>query len=629
MTNPPSNAGRKYERVRRLGTDGPFEVEVAWSQQPGGVQQAVLLKRLRPGWPVSSQALKQFLQDARNVSRVAHINIVQVLDITKDKHGPVLVTEHIHGVSLAAVLRQVRSNDLSLALAQILSVMRQACSGLKSAQASGSAGRGIIHGAISPEHLMITFEGVVKLKDFGIFRMYPANQRDSLGGPNPVYLSVEQERGLQPSLRSDLFALGRVFQKLLSLSVEGSSEQLPDEITNVLKLLLEEDPTRRPQSAAVLEPELEMLVRTYGSGHQYGRLQLGAFVRDLFKTETPASKAVVSEEPVKSQDVSLLDPAAFWDGGEDGAAENGAATGLENLADEDTAEAEVPGGVEVTGEAVVVSTPVSQPKELFLPESERIVVKPQRPRDPRPAPATAVPQRDFLKAGRPKQANFLLAGVSAVVLILVGLAVWLFSPGEDDAETGAAAPDASLAEPVPAGEDQSAPDVPGDVPDAAGGNPQPVEAGDRETGILKINSTPPGALVYINDEKRGVAPLTLRDSVLGAEISIRVELEGHRTWTQTVILDEANKVREFNAGLLEEEVCELGTGWIYVTSEPEGASVEMDGRRLPGKTPKIINDVCAGVEHEIRVQATGFLPWREVVKVKVQNVLNLNAELKR
>jgi serine/threonine protein kinase len=98
MTNPPTEGSRKYERVRRLGTDGPFEVEVAWSQQAGGVKQAVLLKRLRPGWPVSNQAMQQFVDDARSVSRVAHNNIVRVLDIEKDKNGPVLVTEHIHGV---------------------------------------------------------------------------------------------------------------------------------------------------------------------------------------------------------------------------------------------------------------------------------------------------------------------------------------------------------------------------------------------------------------------------------------------------------------------------------------------------------------------------------------------------
>lgn len=620
MNNPPPKGPRKYERVRRLGTDGPFVVEVAWPKQAGGGQQAVLLKRLRPGWPVSSQALKQFLHDARDVSRVAHNNIVRLLDIAKDKHGPVLVTEYIHGVSLAAVLRRVRSENLTLTLAQVLSIVRQACSGLKAAQTSGPQGRGIIHGAISPEHLMITFEGVLKLKDFGIFRMYPADQRGSLGGPNPVYLSVEQEQGLQPSIRSDLFALGRVFQKLLSLCAERTPEQLPAEVTGILSRLLEDDPARRPAAAAVLEPELEALVRSHGSGHEQGRLELGNFIRGLFKTETPASKAAVSEEAPESQDVSLLDPAAFWDG-----AEGVGASGVEDLADEDTAEVLADGEVEVTAEAVVVSAPVSQPKEMFLPDAERIAVTPKKPDGPRPSRAPPVPQEDFLKVGRSRQSNLLLGTVAAGALLLLLLFVWLMSSDEDTTM------DASIAGPVTGGGDQGSPGEPRESRDAGGGDAPaaPPEGEDGETGIIKLNSVPSGALVYINDEKKGVTPLTVRDAVLGQEVSIRIELEGHKPWEQTVTLDEENKVREFDAGLLKDEVCDLGTGWIYVTSDPEGGSVEMDGRRLPGKTPMIINAVCAGVEHEIRVQATGFRMWRKTVTVKPEKVLNLNVELER
>ena len=65
MTRPPPKGGRKYERIRRLGTDGPFVVEVAWPQEHRGVHQAVLLKRLRPGWPVSNQALKQLKMEKK------------------------------------------------------------------------------------------------------------------------------------------------------------------------------------------------------------------------------------------------------------------------------------------------------------------------------------------------------------------------------------------------------------------------------------------------------------------------------------------------------------------------------------------------------------------------------------
>jgi hypothetical protein len=226
--------------------------------------------------------------------------------------------------------------------------------------------------------------------------------------------------------------------------------------------------------------------------------------------------------------------------------------------------------------------------------------------------------------GRAKQTNFLLGGVAAAILLLVLMAFWLLSPDEKGRS-----PDASVAGPVMPGGDKSAPQEPDEKTAVAGGDPQASPPDDRPTGILKLNSTPPGALVYINGNKMGVTPLTVRDAVLGTEVAIRIELEGHKPWTQTVTLDENNKVRDFNAGLLKEEACEFGTGWIYVTSEPAGGTVEMDGRRLPGKTPLIINDVCAGVEHEIRVQAAGYPFWRKVVDVRPGKVLNLNVELER
>ena len=121
----------------------------------------------------------------------------------------------------------------------------------------------------------------------------------------------------------------------------------------------------------------------------------------------------------------------------------------------------------------------------------------------------------------------------------------------------------------------------------------------------------------------------MKDAAVGTQVSIRIELEDHRPWEQTVVLDGSRQVREFTAGLLKKEICEFGTGWIYVTSVPENATVEMNGKRLSGKTPKIINDVCAGVEHEIRVQARGFRTWRKTVSVGSQKVLNLDVELER
>lgn len=614
MTHAPGK-GSKYQSIRRLGTDGPFVVEVALPQEQRGVQQAVLLKRLRPGWPVSSQALSQFLDDSQSASGSAHPNIVQVLDVSEDESGPILVTEYIHGVTLAAALRQIRSGDQSLVLSHALTIVQQACAGLQAAQVAGQAGRSLIHGAISPEHLMITFEGLVKCKDFGIFRLYPLDQRDSLGGPNPAYLSPEQEQGLQPNIQSDLFSLGKVFKKLLSYTPEGSANQLPPELIQILSKLLTADPAGRTQSAAVLKNDLEEPVRIHGFGNaKTDRMQLGTFVREMFgsKSAQPADAnarpgKTTREKAPASDSVGLLDPSAFWKGGD---------------SDTRTVEAEDVAEDEPSGEAVVISTPAGRPNELFLPDSERIVDRPRPVSRPPTAPAPPIPQEDFLKVGKTRSTRFAAAGVAAGLCLLAGILIWTLSGAGSETET---------AETVSANPAWSRGAVPALKNPAekitAGEEPRTPPPPRSRTGILKLNSNPPGALVYINDEKKGVTPLTVKDALVGTEVSVRIELEGHRTWNQTVQFDEDNPVREFTAGLLKDEVCEFGTGWIYVTTDPEGGTVEMDGKRLPGKTPTIINDVCAGVEHEIRVQAVGFRTWSKVVTVQPRNVLNLNVEL--
>jgi hypothetical protein len=611
MTRPPQ-AASKYVRIRRLGTDGPFEVEVGSPCGRPGAQQAVLLKRLRPGWPVSSQALSRFLEDSRSACGFDHPNIVRVLDIARDENGPFLVTEYSRGVSLAAALRRIRSSGQSLPLTHTLTVVRQACEGLKAAQAAGRGGRSLVHGAISPEHLVITFEGLVKCKDFGIFRLYPLDQRDSLGGPDPAYLSPEQAQGLQPNIRSDVFALGRVFQKLLSLTAEGSTDRLPPGLIQVLSELLTEDPAGRIQSAAILGKRLEEPVPNHGSGDvKTDRVQLGAFVRGLFKTRAaPREDSKVRpgkpiRKPARSKDaVGLLDPAAFWEEGE---------PGPPPVEEQDIA------GEEVTGEALVVSEPPGRPDDLSLPESIPVPVAPRPPTGAAPR----IPQEDFLKVGKTSSIRVPSAAIVAVACLLLVLVGWLlFSGGDKEDEITEAASTQPVA---PQGPQAVSPGSPETVSEPTR-SPPPASA---KTGILKLDSNPPGALVYVDDEKKGVTPLTVKDACLGTEVSIRIELEGHRPWTQTVQLDEDNPVREFTAGLLKEEVCELGSGWIYVTTEPEGGTVEIDGKRLPGKTPKIIDKVCAGVEHEIRVQATGFRAWSTVVRVEPQKVVNLNIELER
>jgi hypothetical protein len=149
------------------------------------------------------------------------------------------------------------------------------------------------------------------------------------------------------------------------------------------------------------------------------------------------------------------------------------------------------------------------------------------------------------------------------------------------------------------------------------------------TAVLNVLSDPPGAAVFINDEARGVTPTKVRGLVPGSEVQVRVELAGYKPWAQVIGLDDMDLEREIKAGLIKTNSCKLGTGFLYLKTTPAGATVELDGKRLPGKTPKVINDVCAKVPLRLRIEAAGRRPWRGQVTIEPNDIHNLEIQLEK
>ncbi|HOX44821.1 MAG TPA: PEGA domain-containing protein [Myxococcota bacterium] len=147
------------------------------------------------------------------------------------------------------------------------------------------------------------------------------------------------------------------------------------------------------------------------------------------------------------------------------------------------------------------------------------------------------------------------------------------------------------------------------------------------TSELTVLSDPPSAEVLVNDQFRGLTPVTVHGIPRQGEIALRVQLAGYQPWEQRIAMAEAQPELQITAGLVKNAGCPGGHGWVYVTSEPAGASVDLDGKRRPGKTPLVIDKVCAG-EHDVLVQAEGRQAYRGQVTVQANAVQNLNLSLK-
>jgi serine/threonine protein kinase len=239
----------EYAVERRLGGGGMAEVFLAKVVGAEGFSAPVAIKRVLPGFSDQPDFAAMFISEAKLSARLRHPNIVSVLDFKRDEeHGLFLVMELVEGKDLAQLLA-TGMIPISLAIYITTQVLR----GLGYAHnppRQDDGIRGIIHRDISPQNVLLSWEGQVKISDFGIAKSREATQAAAsvMIKGKPAYMSPEQADGRPLDGRSDLFAVGIMLWEMLTghALFQGSSTQ---EIFVALLM----SPIRAP---TVLRPDL-------------------------------------------------------------------------------------------------------------------------------------------------------------------------------------------------------------------------------------------------------------------------------------------------------------------------------------------------------------------------------------
>jgi serine/threonine protein kinase len=172
------------------------------------------------------------LEEARLLSRVRHSNVVALLDVLDDEEGRVfLVLELVRGLNLSSLTARMRRRGGQLTSNCIASVGVALCRALAAAQRAGLGG--LIHRDVTPQNVLLSTEGEIKLADFGIARALDRESWTEVGlvKGKACYVSPEQVRGERLDVRSDLFAVGVVLFELLA----GSRPFLGAGRTSVLR----------------------------------------------------------------------------------------------------------------------------------------------------------------------------------------------------------------------------------------------------------------------------------------------------------------------------------------------------------------------------------------------------------
>lgn len=211
-----------YLVLERIGDGGMAEIFLAKMTGYSGFEKYVALKKILPRYSSSPAFAKMLIHEAKLAARIQHFNVVQVLDLGEIDGHVFIAMEYVRGRDLAALLSNTYRRRERLPLSVSLCIALEFLTGLDFAHRMVSeegAPLGLIHRDISPQNVLISYEGEVKLTDFGIARVIeskgdfklPGNLHGKFG-----YMSPEQVDGLPLDQRSDIFGAGVVLHEMLT-----------------------------------------------------------------------------------------------------------------------------------------------------------------------------------------------------------------------------------------------------------------------------------------------------------------------------------------------------------------------------------------------------------------------------
>ena len=203
-----------YELVERIGIGGMAEVFRASQSGEEGFQRTVAVKRILPSLCADPDFVRMFIDEAKIAVQLQHPNIAQVYDLGRDDDVLFIALEYVDGRDMGAITtRQREHHGRPLPLSFVVQVAMKICEALTHAHnAMGSYGQplDLIHRDISPQNILVSFEGAVKVVDFGLAKAAGRTVQTQAGVVKGklAYLSAEQARGETIDSRSDLFSLG-------------------------------------------------------------------------------------------------------------------------------------------------------------------------------------------------------------------------------------------------------------------------------------------------------------------------------------------------------------------------------------------------------------------------------------
>ena len=194
------------------------EIYLAAALGPEGFEKDVVIKRVRSGLAGDPEFVRMFIAEARVASRLNHANLVHIFDFDKHQDTYYLAMEYVRGHSLWELRRRCQERGVPVPPTLAAQIGMELARGLAYAHRLTEGGKplGLVHRDVTPHNVLLSFDGAVKLTDFGIAKAGGRSTASGVLKGKFAYMSPEQARGDAVDARTDVFALGVTLWELLT-----------------------------------------------------------------------------------------------------------------------------------------------------------------------------------------------------------------------------------------------------------------------------------------------------------------------------------------------------------------------------------------------------------------------------
>jgi serine/threonine protein kinase len=597
----------KYEIIRRIATGGMAEIFLAREHQIEGFERPVVIKKVLPQFAKEKDLIQMFLQEARTAALLEHSNVVRIYGLGQEQGIFYIAMEYVHGETLSEIWKRGVQQKKLLPLPYTLQLIADAAKGLDHAHKKKDlSGRPlqIVHRDVSPQNVMVSFDGVVKIVDFGIAKAANKLQSTNAGiiKGKFAYMSPEQARGELVDARSDIFALGillyelttgkRLFrapsdvqtiQKVASADVTAPSARIPQYpkgLEQIVMTALAAKPADRFQDAKAFSDAIENYLRE----RRLETRGITDYLKNLFPEQLELDLSTMDPEG----DSFLLPAPTYLPNRES----TGFLSATIPIVDPGSAIDVLIESGEIEGHRVEALPRHAKPEKLPeldlvttetpnlpIPKPEQFDNNPLSKRE-RPSRHTGhylAEQLGIISKPEDKK-NWIALSIGLGMLSLVAIFGILYLPTVL--------------------------------------NPQVTKQG---TASIEISSRPPQAAIYLDGVKqKDLTPTKLSGLQFDAPYEVKISKDGYFQDVKQITIDPKQGFAAVNFNLRATENVK-----VVIESDPAGASIQLDGTDTTQRTPS--RSYITPGEHSLLLEKKGYQP-KEVLLVIPANVAEFKTE---